>query len=149
MAKFVYKMQSILNIKYKLEEQAKTEYGIANQKLREEEQLLQDLLLRRAKYEQLAEKLMTGTIDIVKIKENRRAIDAMKKLVRDQMLKVHVAEKNLKVAREKLNNVMVERKAHEKLKEKAFEEFKQELAAEESKEIDQLVSYTYHDKEES
>ena len=35
--------------------------------------------------------------------------------------------------------------AHEKLKEKAFEEFKQELLHEESKEIDELVSYTYHD----
>ena len=43
------------------------------------------------------------------------------------------------------DEAMVERKTHEKLKEKAFEEFKQELLHEESKEIDELVSYTYHD----
>ena len=39
---------------------------------------------------------------------------------------------------------MVERKTQEKLREKAFEEFKQELAYAEGKEIDELVSYTYH-----
>ena len=46
----------------------------------------------------------------------------------------------------RLNAVMVERKSHEKLREKAFEQFKLELAAEEAKEIDQLVSFTYHDR---
>ena len=57
----------------------------------------------------------------------------------------YVAEKNLELARKRLNAVMVERKAHEKLREKAFEQFKQELAAEEAKEIDQLVSFNYHE----
>ena len=39
---------------------------------------------------------------------------------------------------EKLNSAQLE------LREKAFEEFKQELAATETKEIDELVSYTYN-----
>ena len=34
------------------------------------------------------------------------------------------------------------------IKEKAFEAFKEELAAEEGKMTDELVSYTYHSKEE-
>ena len=42
---------------------------------------------------------------------------------------------------------MKERKTHENLKEKAFEAFKEELLAEESKMTDELVSYTYHNKE--
>ena len=37
----------------------------------------------------------------------------------------------------------IERKTHEQLREAAFEEFKKELAKEESKEVDELVSYTY------
>ncbi len=41
--------------------------------------------------------------------------------------------------------VMVERKTQEKLRERAFEEFKQEIAQAESKEIDELVSYNYHE----
>ena len=70
----------------------------------------------------------------------------MKSLIRDQIIQVHAAEKNLELARKRLNAVMVERKSHEKLREKAFEQFKLELAAEEAKEIDQLVSFTYHDR---
>jgi flagellar FliJ protein len=149
MAKFVYRMQSILDIKYKLEEQARTAYGIASRKLAEENQKLQQLMLRRMNYEKQARELATGSIDIQKIKENKRAIDAMKSLIRDQIMQVHVAEKQLELERKRLNEVMVDRKAHEKLREKAFEEFKVELAAEEAKEIDQLVSFTYHDRQDA
>jgi len=45
----------------------------------------------------------------------------------------------------KLNEVMMERKTHERLKEQAFEVFKQEMQYAENKEIDELVSYTYHE----
>jgi flagellar FliJ protein len=41
---------------------------------------------------------------------------------------------------------MIERKTHEKLREKAFEQFKEELKQVESKEIDELVSFTYNSK---
>jgi len=146
MAKFVYRMQSILDIKYKLEEQERTAYGIASQRLQEENAKLQQLMLRRMEYEKRAAELAVGLIDVRAINENKRAIDAMKSLIRDQIMKVHAAEKNLELARRRLNAVMVERKAHEKLREHAFDEFKEELAAEEAKEIDQLVSFNYHDQ---
>ena len=81
----------------------------------------------------------------MEICECRQAIDVMKSKQRSQMMNVHAAERNVELARKQLNEAMVERKTHEKLKEKAFEEFKQELLHEESKEIDELVSYTYHD----
>ena len=60
------------------------------------------------------------------------------------MMNVHVAERNVEQARQQLNSVMIERKTQERLREKAFEEFRQELAREESREIDELVSYNYH-----
>lgn len=138
-------MQSILDIKYKLEEQEKTAYGIAAQKLQEENKKLQQLMLRRMEYEKRAKELAVGKIDVRAINENKHAIDTMKSLIRDQIMQVHVAEKQVELARKRLQAVMVERKAHEKLREKAFEQFRAELAAEEAKEIDQLVSFTYHD----
>lgn len=145
MAKFVYRMQSILDIKYKLEEQEKSAYSIAAQKLQEENKKLQKLMLRRMEYENRAAELSVGKINVRAIQENKHAIDVMKSLIRDQIMKVHVAEKNVELARKRLQAVMVERKSHEKLREKAFEQFQAELAQEESKEIDQLVSFTYHD----
>ena len=44
MAKFRFAMQNILDIKQKLEEQAKANYGIANRKYQEEQMKLQQLL---------------------------------------------------------------------------------------------------------
>ncbi len=146
MAKFKYKMQNILDIKLKLESQAKIAYGIANQKYLAEQQKLQELILRRAGYESALKELMTGTLDVQKVSRARADVNTMKTLVRRQMIAVHKAELELNDARQKLNEVMVERKTHEKLREKAFEKFKQELKESESKEIDELVSFTYNSK---
>ena len=63
------------------------------------------------------------------------------------MMQVHIAEKNVELARKRLNDVMVERKVQEKLREKAFEEFKVEVAAKEAQEVDELTSFTYATRE--
>ena len=47
MAKFRYRMQSILNIKYQFETQAKMEVGRAQMRLGEEEDKLQKLIDRK------------------------------------------------------------------------------------------------------
>lgn len=67
----------------------------------------------------------------------------MKVLIRRQMMQVQVAEKNVEAARQKLEEVMKERKTQEKLREKDFEDFKQQLAQEDNKVVDELVSYSY------
>lgn len=144
MAKFVYRMQNILDLKIKMEEQRKAEYGLANARLRKEEEKLRELIIRKAGYEKQARELVQGTIDVHKIHTCKHAIDTMKSAIRTQMIEVHVAEKNVELARSKLNQVMIERKTYEKLREKAFEEFKQEVAYEENRMVDELVSYNYH-----
>ena len=138
-------MQNILDIKVKIENQSKIAYGIANSKIMDEQGKLREIVVRKAGYEREAKELVSGNIDVHKIKENKKAIETMKSKQRTQMMNVHVAEKNLEAARVRLNNVMIERKTHEKLKEIAFEEFKQEIQYAENKEIDELVSYTYHE----
>lgn len=147
MAKFVYRMQSVLDIKIKLESQAKVAYGVANRKLTEEQERLREILERRAAYEQQAKELVMGTIDIRKIRENKQAIDVIKSQQRAQMMNVHVAEKNVEAARKHLNEVMTERKTHERLKEHKFEEFKYEVQYAENREIDELVSYSFREGE--
>ena len=51
MARFVYRMQNILVLKEKLEAQEKIAFGIASAKVREEEEKLTALLVRRNAYE--------------------------------------------------------------------------------------------------
>ena len=146
MAKFKYRMQNILDIKIKLESQAKIAYSAANQKYLEEQKKLQDIIIRRTGYEKVLKESMTGTIDVRQVARARSDVNAMKTIMRRQMMEVHKAERALEEARNALNEIIKERKTHEKLKEKAFEQFKEELKAEESKEIDQLVSFTYNEK---
>lgn len=80
---------------------------------------------------------------MLEIKKCRQAIESMKVLIRRQMMQVQVAEKNVEAARQKLEEVMKERKTQEKLREKDFEDFKQQLAQEDNKVVDELVSYSY------
>ncbi|MEF9427536.1 MAG: hypothetical protein L0956_10370, partial [Candidatus Mariimomonas ferrooxydans] len=57
MAKFIYKMENILGIKYKMEDQAKTSYGIARRKLIKEEELLYELKDRLEGYQNISKGL--------------------------------------------------------------------------------------------
>ena len=147
MAKFQYKLQNILDIKEKMENQEKIAFSLAAKKLAEEQDILKDLMIQKAGYDRQARKLVEGKIDVLEINTCRKAVETMKTRIRGQMFHVHKAEKQLELVRQRLNEVMVERKTYEKLREKSFEAFQAELAQEESKEIDELVSYTYHENE--
>lgn len=144
MAKFTYRMQNILNVKYKLESQAKTSFSLAAAKLNQEEEKLEGLHQRKRGYEARAKELVEDKLDFQEIKVNRIAIETMKGEIRNQVVAVHVAERNLESARQRLQDVMIERKTHEILREKAFDEFKKELEKEESKAVDELVSFTHN-----
>ena len=146
MTKFKYRMQNILDIKTKLETQAQNEYGIANRKYLEEQAALQELMIRRVEYEKSLKELVEGMLDIKSINNARNDVNNIKTLVRRQMMEVHKAEIVLEKARNELNEKMKERKTHEKLKEHALDEFKADLQMAETKEIDELVSYTFNGK---
>ena len=143
MARFKYRMQSILNVKYKLEEQAKTEFSTAQAALLREEACLQELKARKRAYEEEAEALLQGRLNFRDISDNRHAIDTMDEYIGKQEKRVLAAQDNLKKASDKLTRSMQERKMHEKLKEHAFEEFLAEEKSKEGKEVDELTSYTY------
>lgn len=143
MARFHYSMQSILDIKLKMETQAKQEFSMARAALDREEEELARLIDRKRDYEVRAQELLAGTLDLQKIEENRTAILSMDRFIADQRVRVAAAERELERAREKLAEVMKERKTHENLKEKAFEQFLVDENRRESKEIDELTSYVY------
>ena len=143
MAKFIYRMQNILDIKYKLEETEKQNFAAALQRLRNEEEKLQHLVMRRDRYASLYEQLLVGKLDFFFIVQCANAIDFLNEKITDQEQVIRNRSKELEQARQKLNQVIQERKMHEKLKEKQFEQFLQELSMQEIKEIDEVVSYQY------
>ncbi len=146
MARFRYSLQSVLDIKMKMETQAKQEFSARKNALDEEERKLEVLRQRKAEYEREAWELRSGTLDILEMEENRNALLVMDEYIVQQKEMVAIAARNLERAREQLTEVVKERKTHETLKEKAFAEFLMEENRQESKSVDELTSYTYGQK---
>mgnify|MGYP000281902553 CR=1 FL=1 len=138
MARFRYSLQNILNIKEKMETQAKQEFGTAQAALNVETEHLERLKERRREYEEQSAGLLKGKLDLRAIEENKEALLKMDSIVATQ--------ENVEAARERMAEAMKERKMHETLREKAFEAFLQEENHAESKAIDELTSYTYGQK---
>lgn len=143
MAKFIYKMQSLLNIKEKLEEQEKTAYGLARAALNEEEEKLARLVAKKNHYTEEKRQKMSELLDVLELSRLEQAIHSTELLINDQILAVKRAEKAVALAQIRLENAMKERKIQEKLKENAFEEFKKEVEAAEQQEINELVTYRF------
>lgn len=143
MAKFAYRMQSILNIQYQLENQAKMELGRAQMRLMEEEEKLQELIRRKEAYLEEGRRMRSAALSVNDLRDNRNAMLIMDGMIEEQRNQVALAERVVEAARRKLQEIMQERKMHEKLKEKAFEQFMREENAAEGKAVDELTSYTY------
>ncbi len=149
MARFNYRMQSILNIKAKLEDQAKMEFAQARRRLDEEEAKMEALYQRKHHYEEEGRRLREDKLRIQDILDNKEAILKMDEYIANQQVWVRRAEDLLEEARLRLQEAMQERKTYERLREKAFEDFIREENARESKEIDELTSYIHGRKTKS
>ncbi len=143
MARFRYRMHNILDIKSKLEEQEKNNFVAAQRKLAEEEELLNLAVRKREALNEEARRMRGEALNILELKENEYARKYAEEQVKKQHLNVVVAQKNVEVARLRMQKAIQERKVHDKLKEHAFEEFLQEENAAEIKEMDELTSYTH------
>ena len=148
MTKFTFRLESILSIKLKLEEQAKMEFAAAKMRLNEEQDKLEGLFTKKNEYEAELKRLYSDELDVRLINGTARAIDIVDEQIKMQKYAVKRAEKQVDLATQKLNTVMQERKSMEKLKENRFAEYMREYNEEESKQTDELISYQYGRVEE-
>ena len=147
MGRFRYRMQNILNIKEKLETQAKNDFAAANMELAQEQDKLARMLEHNRELEEESKQLrMKESLSIKEIKDNTLSIEIQKEKMKQQALCIRAAEKKVEQRRKVMVELMQEKKTHELLKEKAFEQFLLDEKAAESKQIDELTSYTYGQK---
>lgn len=144
MARFVYRMQSILDLKYKTEGQAKTEFGIAKRALDDEEERLARLYERKQRYFEDGRRMReSDALPVRDIMQNDEFLDRMDELIEAQKLAVKRAEDNLEEKREILTTEMQERQMQERLRERAYEAYLQEEKLQEMKESDERSSFVY------
>ncbi len=143
MGRFQFPLQNILNMKAKLEEQAKNEYAQANVRLLTEQEKLQLLEQRREVAKENLKQVLVEQLSVLEIRRREDALEVIKMYVMQQLLTVKRCEKEVEVARDKLTEAMKQRKTFEKLREKAFDAFLKEEQRTEQKEVDELMSYKY------
>ncbi len=143
MAKFIFRMQGILNIKQKLEDRQKNVYMMAQSVLNEEEARLDSLLKKKENLTEEKRYKMQSSLNVTELSIAENAIKATDLLIEDQVFQVKKAEKHVEIERKKLEDAMLERKTYEKLREKAFERYLEEEEAAERQEVNELVSFRY------
>ncbi len=147
MARFRYRMQNILSVKEKLETQAKNDYARALMTVSEQEDELQRRKDHLTDLEREArEARLKDSLSIRDLEDTNLAVDLQKQAIEAQKQVMKKARDEAEIRREAMVELMQERKTHEILKQRQFEEFLKEQSAAESKEIDQLTSYTYGQK---
>lgn len=147
MAKFTFRLQTVLNLKVRLEQQQKNAFATARRRLDEEEEKLNNLYIRLDGYEEEGRVMRSETLHIQDILDNETAIDKVKDYIEDQKAQVRLAEMKLEEERVKLVEAMRERKTYEKLRENAYAEWQESEKHEETVINDEHNSFVYKVKE--
>lgn len=141
MAGFKFRLQTFLNLKEQFEKSAKNELGIAIMKLEEEKARLKAIDAEIDINTNDFRHACCGIIQPEKIKELKAYGEYLQQARERQEENVKRQEKNVDIIREKLVEIMRERKVLENLKEKEFHEYLKEEERKEQQRVDELVSY--------
>lgn len=142
MARFTFNLQSILNIKEKLEEQKKIELGNATTYLIKQEEILKNYQIS---LEGLTHELYKKEGKSVYAKELvslNTAIKYYEDAIQNQKEVIIKGKEVVEQIREALNKAIIEKKTFEKLKEFALEKYIQEEQMISNKQLDEVISYS-------
>lgn len=143
MIKFSFKLQSLLNVKLRLEDNLKNELGKAIQMLEYEKKLLTALENEMEACRQELSVSFRGKITVGKIKKYNLYIEAISVKIRAQNDRVNNALENVDKVRNELLKVVKDRQILEKYKGKRYSDYMLEQAREEQMINDEITSYKF------
>lgn len=144
MAKFSFKLQSLLNIKIQLEDSLKNQLGRAIQKLEQEKAILRTFEQHMEEcINEINNKSMLGTT-VASLREYNSYMIFLKEKIELQKENVNWASINVDKYREELVKAVQERKMMENLKQKQYEDYMKEQNRDEQKKIDEVISFNYN-----
>ncbi len=143
MAKFVFNLNGLLNIKEKFEDQKKMEYGKAVSNLEYKKQLKEELVEMRNHYINLFRESLQAKIEPDEIVSFNDYIELIKRQIKNQQLVIDDAARNVRRTQAELAEAMKDRKIYETLKENKYAAYLKSEQLAEQKFIDQIVSYKH------
>ncbi len=141
---FKFKLQSVLDLKFDIEEEEKRKLADVMQLQEREEQKLMSMQARQAQLiAELKKKQGEGAINITELQMYSRGIEKLKNDIIGQQLRLKEVAIMLDDQRKRLITATQERKIYEKLKEKQQQAFKEEEEYKEKLLIDELATLKY------
>lgn len=143
MAKFKFKLQTLLNLKHQLEESKKNEMGQLARRLEEEKRLYKKIEEDRENYIKMFSDESQKGMTVSKIRDLNRFISVLKERLNKQQENVNLASENVEKCREELIQIVKEREMLEKLKEKKFQQYIREELRKEQLMSDEVAGFRY------
>lgn len=140
MAKFRFKMQSVLDIQARREEAAQAELAARERQRAAEQERLDNLGRRRAEAEELARAGSHGPASAASLKNASRRLDAIACHIHDQRAKLQTAETKKEESRRRLVEIGQRRQMYETLREHAAEEHHQNERHADTAAMDEISS---------
>lgn len=141
MSKFIYRFDSILSTKEKIEEDRKNKLGISMQKLVAEQNQLSKLCCKKDDLIGDLQEKMQQTIQIKELRNISYNLNIMQDIIEKQVEVVEQSEIETEERRKDLIEASKQRKVFEKLKEKDYEEYKYDELKKEYISTDEIVSF--------
>jgi flagellar protein FliJ len=143
MSKFIFKLQSLLDLKLQIEGSLKNELGRATQKLEGEKKIAERIEFEMQEcINQFYAKSSKG-IRVEKLREYNAYLSNLKLKLEVQKENINYAQNNVDKYRGKLIVAVQERQMIEKLREKKHHEFLKEQLKKEQAINDEIVSFKY------
>lgn len=139
---YKFRLQKVLDVKEKAEDNKKNEVYIVNKELLKANEQLQELKLELTqKGIEREEKNKEGT-SIIEIVQLNKYIDYLCSLIKNKEIEIFELNKKLEIKKEEYIESRKERKSYENLKDKDYARYMIKEAKEEEKIIDEIVSFS-------
>ena len=139
---FKFRLQSLLNVKRQMEDNLKLELAEANRLLKEETDLLDALVFQKRELMSSINIETSKGVKVEKLIEYNSYLFRLSMNIEKQKEKVIIAQENADKHRERLINIMQEKKMLEKLKDKNLEQYKAEETRREQKNYESIINFS-------
>lgn len=140
MVDFNFRLEKVLNYKKTLEDYKKSQYGVVQKKLFDEE----NKLAKFNKYKNIVKNEKNQTViktNIGNLAMYNNYINDLSRKIKSQERIVNKTRKDAEEAKEEMITAVKEKKIFEKLKEQEYEEYLYQLKRDEEKQTDAIISY--------
>ena len=146
MAGYKFKMQKLLDYKMSIEEEKKNELSLAIKRLEDEKSKLEELKQKQNEMNNSFQEKTSCGMAVNELKLLANYIDYYKRSIKEQRIKIKMAEDYLSTCREELIKAIQEKKMMEKLKEIDYRKYLYSEQKKEEKLVDDLVSFKESNK---